>query len=230
MQVVGPGFVATSLQCGKMAIDSMMEMTRPWCKAMTARSMSIINSKMGKNKTCLFTGHGFLIQTRTQEWRKGQFSVSKKYINHAIFYKWGFILSRRFLLLQITLISAAHSLGGGGEKIAIDPWRLFRQHHPGLEQEDGQLVSSINIHNVLTLAPRYYLASPASAPGEQHVYQVFSVCSFFSSRLFSSFLFFLIPLLTSQMRSSASSSASSTSCLSCLQENCLWATASLNPR
>ena len=60
------------------------------------------------------------------------------------------------------------------------------QHHPGLEQEDGQLVSSINIHNVLTLAPRYYLASPASAPGEQHVYQVFSVCSFFSSRLFSS--------------------------------------------
>ena len=128
------------------------------------------------------------------------------------------------------LISAAHSLGGGGEKIAIDPWRLFRQHHPGLEQEDGQLVSSINIHNVLTLAPRYYLASPASAPGEQHVYQVFSVCSFFSSRLFSSFLFFLIPLLTSQMRSSASSSASSTSCLSCLQENCLWATASLNPR
>ena len=54
---------------------------------MTARSMSIINSKMGKNKTYLFTGLGFLIQTRTQEWRKGQFSVSKKYINYAIFYK-----------------------------------------------------------------------------------------------------------------------------------------------
>ena len=85
--------------------------------------------------------------------------------------------------MHITLISAAHSLGGGGEKIAIDPWRLFRQHHPGLGQEDGQLVSSINIHNVLTLAPRYYLASPASAPGEQHVYQVFSVCSFFSGCL-----------------------------------------------
>ena len=40
-QVVGPGFVATSLQCGKMAMESMMEMARRWCKAMTARSINV---------------------------------------------------------------------------------------------------------------------------------------------------------------------------------------------
>ena len=46
------------------------------------------------------------------------------------------------------------------------------------------------------------MASPASTPGEQHVYQV----------------------------SKASSSASATTCLSCPLKRCLWATTSLNPR
>ena len=138
-------------------------------------------------------GHGFLIQTRTQEWRKGEFAVAKL----------TFLSKKMKGFENINFAYPAYPVGGGGKAFKPHPGSLHRQLHPGLEQEDRQLVSLSKVHNTCpTVPPRYYLASPASAPGEQHVYKV----------------------------SQASSSASTTSCLSCSHKHCLWATASLNPR
>ena len=67
-------------------------------------------------------GHGFLIQTRTQEWRKGEFAVGKlDLLNNSD---------------QKRNLHPAYPVGGGGEEIKPHPGRFHCQLHPGLEQED----------------------------------------------------------------------------------------------
>ena len=67
-------------------------------------------------------GHGFLIQSRTQEWRQGEFAVGK--------------LNLQSNLNHLRTLQPAYPVGGGGEEIKPHPGRLHRQLHPGLEQEN----------------------------------------------------------------------------------------------